>query len=113
MNPRLGGTYTQVLMTHQELFVSEKPRMVRVSQGTWQPTGSRETTGAPVPARALRLQATSYLWASPVKWVWTSSSQDLRGGQARILTGWAVPGTQGQIPEQPAEQACRGNALLR
>ena len=50
MNPRLGGNYTQVLMTHQELYVSEKPGMVRVSQGTWQPTGSRETTGAPVPA---------------------------------------------------------------
>lgn len=74
-------------MTHQELFVSEKPRMVRVSQGTWQPTGSRETTGAPVPARALRLQATSYLWASPVKWVWTGSSQDLRGGQAASSPG--------------------------
>ena len=35
------------------------------------------------------------------------------GWTGHILTGWAVPHTQGQIPEQPAEQVCWGDELLR
>ena len=35
------------------------------------------------------------------------------GWTGHILTGWAVPHMQGQIPEQPAEQVCWGDELLR
>lgn len=77
-------------MTHQELFAPEEAGMVRVSQGTWQPTGSRQTHWSSSTSPSTQITSHFYLWASPVKWVWTASSQDLLGWMG-ILTSEAVP----------------------
>lgn len=75
----------------------------------WQPRDHRSSSTSP------SIQITSHFLSLglPCKMGVDQLLSGSVGWTGHILTGWAVPGTQGQIPEQPAEQACRGYVLLR